>query len=152
MNESQQPASFFEEDHRACDALWAAVESAADAGDTPACQAAYARFEAAMHRHLAMEEEVLFPWFEERSGLRQGPTMVMRSEHEQMRAVLTDMRRASEDGDAEGVVDYGDTLLMLIQQHNLKEESILYPMCDRMASGADQAELARKLSRYAEPA
>ena len=38
-----------------------------------------------MERHFQMEETVLFPTFEEISGMRQGPTQVMRMEHQQMR-------------------------------------------------------------------
>ena len=32
--------------------------------------------------------------------------------------------------DARGVAATCDTLLVLMQQHNMKEENILYPMCD----------------------
>jgi iron-sulfur cluster repair protein YtfE (RIC family) len=145
MSESLSTAQFFTEDHNACDALWAEVEAAAGSAKLGG---AYARFKEALVRHLAMEEEVLFPWFEARTGMAQGPTTVMRNEHQQMRAVLTEMDYAAGDGDSEGVMDHGDTLLMLIQQHNVKEESMLYPMCDRAASPDDLAGLQKKLARY----
>ena len=145
MSETLHPALFFTEDHHACDALWAEVEAAAGSA---IFADAFARFKAALVRHLAMEEEVLFPWFERRTGMTQGPTMVMRSEHQQMRAVLTEMDYAAADDDADGVIDHGDTLLMLIQQHNVKEESVLYPMCDQVASEEDLAHLQKQLSRY----
>ena len=35
-----------------------------------------------MERHFLMEETVLFPTFEDISGMRQGPTQVMRMEHQ----------------------------------------------------------------------
>ncbi|MDC0358952.1 hemerythrin domain-containing protein, partial [Oligoflexia bacterium] len=85
----------------------------------------------AMRRHFAMEEEVLFPAFENASGMSQGgPTFVMRMEHDQMRGVLDQMGTLMAAGNFEDVKDQGDTLLMLIQQHNIKEEGMLYPMCD----------------------
>lgn len=117
---------FFTEDHRSCDRDWAAVEAAADGGDL---LAAFTAFDKHMRKHLAMEEDVLFPAFEESTGMVGGPTHVMRGEHVQMRALLDEMGRLAHAGDARGVLDQGDTLMMLIQQHNVKEEGMLYPMC-----------------------
>jgi len=119
-------AEFFTADHRACDALWADIE-AAEAADVPAL---FAGFERALRRHLSWEEEVLFPEFEAAMGMgpNHGPTAIMRGEHDQMRALLDAMFQRVSAGDVGGLLDQGDTLLMLIQQHNVKEEQILYPM------------------------
>ena len=140
--------TFFREDHRACDALWSELESAVDAGDDARARSLWERFDARMRRHLAMEEEVLFPAFEQASGMMGGgPTAVMRMEHEQMRGVLAEMGRAAQGGDFEAVADHGDTLLMLIQQHNAKEEGVLYPMASQVLGG-QWAALAQQLARY----
>lgn len=138
--------AFFTSDHRACDDLWAAVEAAGEAGDGAAVQAAFAAFDQAMRRHLDMEEQVLFPAFEARTGITMGPTRVMRHEHDQMRGLLSQMAQAA-GSDPESVLDHGDTLLMLIQQHNMKEEGMLYPMCDAHLR-AGWAEIAGQLARY----
>ncbi len=122
----------FVSDHRHCDSLWPAVEAAGNQGDAAGIMAAWTTFAAAMHRHLQMEEEVLFPAFERATGMvGMGPTAVMRAEHEQMRGVLRTMAGCADAGDHEGLLDHGDTLLMLIQQHNVKEEGILYPMAEQ---------------------
>ncbi len=124
---------FFTADHRRCDALWTEVESAAGGGDAEDTVAAWTRFDEAMRAHLDMEEQVLFPAFDERSGMSgAGPTMVMRAEHDQMREVLRVMGNAALAGDYEELLDQGDTLLMLIGQHNVKEENMLYPMAADM--------------------
>jgi len=70
---------------------------------------------------------------------------VMRAEHRQMRAVLAQMRGAIDGGDTGEVLDQGDTLLMLIQQHNAKEEAMLYPMADQRL-GAEWPRLRARLS------
>jgi len=62
--------------------------------------------------------------------MRRGPTHVMRHGHAQMRQVLAAMAEAFAGGDVAAAVDQGDTLMMLIQQHNVKEERRLYPACD----------------------
>ncbi len=132
---------FLTHDHRACDQAWAAVEEApADQVATP-----FKEFDHQLRRHLEWEEETLFPAFEQATGMfGMGPTQVMRSEHEGMRGLLDQMGEAVAAGDRDQLVDLGDTLLMLIQQHNLKEEQVLYPM---MASriGADWPELLTRL-------
>jgi hemerythrin-like domain-containing protein len=138
--------AFFSADHRACDALWAKVEAAGEAGDRGAMREAFAAFDRSMRRHFDMEEQVLFPAFERVTGMTMGPTQVMRSEHAQMRGLL-DQMAAALDGDPEAVLDQGDTLLMLVQQHNRKEEGVLYPMCDARLGG-EWASVAAALARY----
>jgi len=138
------PAGFFTHDHRHCDDLWAKLENAPEA-DRAQC---FAAFERAMAQHFAMEEEVLFPALEAHTGMRgAGPTHIMRLEHEQMRGLLRQMSELGRAGDFEAVLDQGDTLLMLIQQHNVKEESVLYPMADAVLAPS-WSELSAKLAKY----
>jgi hemerythrin-like domain-containing protein len=137
---------FFTNDHRACDELWAAVEAAAEAGDATAAQAAFAVFDAAMRRHFDMEEQVLFPALEEATGMTMGPTRMMRMEHEQMRGLLSQMATTA-SSDLDALVEQGDTLLMVTQQHNVKEEGIVYPMAAGQLR-AQWPDIARRLDRY----
>ena len=136
---------FFMGDHRACDQVWAEIEKEGGGAKTPEL---FARFDQVLRRHFAMEEEVMFPAFEQVSGMTGGgPTFVMRSEHEQMRGVLDQMAAAIDKGDTEEMLDLGDTLLMLIQQHNAKEEGILYPAADQML-GVQWAQMHETLKGY----
>lgn len=123
-------------DHRHCDDDFVAVEAAA--GDAPWAEvgAAVERFVTAMEQHFGIEEETLFPAFERRTGMTEGPTRMMRVEHTQMRALFATLREAVADEDRETLLGECETLLVLMQQHNLKEEEILYPMCDQVL-GAD---------------
>jgi hemerythrin-like domain-containing protein len=128
---NESPKEFFETDHRRCDDLWVVVEDAVD-GRKENAREVFQTFFDAMMRHFDMEEEILFPALESATGMKGfGPTVVMRGEHDQMRGVLRQMASAAELGDFQDVVDHGDTLLMLVQQHNVKEEGILYPMADQ---------------------
>lgn len=140
-------ATFFSQEHRLCDGLWAKVEAANESGNADATRAAWEAFDRATRTHFAMEEEVLFPAFEEASGMRGGPTEMMRIEHRQMRALLDEMGDAAAKGDFENVLDHGDTLLMLVQQHNSKEENVLYPMAEQHLV-ANWPEIAKKLEAY----
>lgn len=122
---------FLGSDHRACDDLFAAAEAAVAQKKWDRARELFAQFQAAMARHLAMEEEVLFPAFEARTGSSMGPTQVMRMEHKQMRGLIEEMAQAVEQGEQDRFLGQSETLNMLMQQHNLKEENVLYPMTDQ---------------------
>lgn len=119
-------------DHRACDDLFASAEEAVAHKNWGGAHHVFDRFQAAMAHHLKMEEEVLFPAFEARTGSHIGPTQVMRMEHEQMRGLMQEMAHAVAKTDYEGYLGLSETLNMLMQQHNLKEENMLYPMTDQV--------------------
>ena len=141
-------AAFFEQDHRDCDARWVDVEELLDTLDVDAARVAWQKFDAGMRRHIAMEEEVLFPALESAARMGGGgPTAMMRMEHQQMRGLLDQIESAMESGDAEQALDIGDTLLMLVQQHNIKEEGMLYPMAENVLAGS-WAKLAVLLEEY----
>ncbi len=141
-------AGFFSQDHSDGDARWVDVEELLDSADTNAARGVWQSFDAGIRRHFAMEEEVLFPAFDARSGMGGGgPTAMMRMEHQQMRGLLDQIGEAMEAGDAQEAMDIGDTLLMMTQQHNVKEEGMLYPMAENMLAG-NWATLAAELEKY----
>jgi len=141
-------AAFFEQDHRDCDARWADVEELLDTQDVEAARSAWEKFDKGMRRHIAMEEEVMFPAFEAAAQVGgSGPTSVMRMEHKQMIGLLDQIEGAMQSGDAEQALDLGDTLLMLVQQHNIKEEGMLYPMAENVLA-ENWAKLAKLLEEY----
>ena len=41
------------------------------------------------------------------------------------------MSEALSNGDREEILEVGETMMILMQQHNVKEEGILYPMADQ---------------------
>ncbi|MDH5631896.1 MAG: hemerythrin domain-containing protein [Gammaproteobacteria bacterium] len=124
--------------HKECDEVFAAVEAAAEKQDWPGLEYTLDRFVRLMQKHLAMEEEVLFPALEKAMSMAAGPISVMRSEHEQMRELFAQLEQLLEARDRDGLLGTSETLLILMQQHNAKEEQVLYPMIDRvLASSAE---------------
>jgi iron-sulfur cluster repair protein YtfE (RIC family) len=122
---------FMAGDHRHCDDLFAAVESVLAAGDCALASGAFSKFRGAMLCHFAAEESLLFPAFEERTGMCMGPTQVMRGEHVQLRELMAAAGEALVAQDSEAYLGEAETLLIMMQQHNMKEENVLYPMCDQ---------------------
>ena len=123
--------TFMTDDHRRCDDLFAETEQAIAKKNLPAAKAAFAHFRNAILAHFDCEEKTLFPTFEAKTGMRMGPTQVMRMEHGQIRALLDDAVDALEQANPDDFLGLADTLLIMMQQHNMKEENILYPMCDQ---------------------
>jgi hemerythrin-like domain-containing protein len=134
---------FMESDHRRCDELFAAAERLVAAGEWSAAADAYAKFHSAIEHHFSMEEDELFPAFEDAMGSTMGPTQVMRMEHGQMRALFERMRNALAVKEIEDYLGASDTLLILMQQHNMKEEQMLYPMSERTLADGTAALLQR---------
>ena len=127
----QRISEFMLRDHRACDDRFAMAENAAVGHDLAAWAENHEKFRQALERHFRMEEDVLFPAFEHQTGMTSGPTEVMRSEHNQMREAMERMAEAVADRDRDAYLGESETLLILMQQHNIKEESVLYPMSDQ---------------------
>lgn len=131
-------------DHRRCDAIFADAESAVSDSKWEEGAVRFREFNQAMEHHFSMEEAVLFPAFEQRIGQVAGPTQVMRMEHMQMRQLLSEMAQAVEKRDRDGYLGLAETLMIVMQQHNMKEEQMLYRMADQ-ALGADVPEILRKM-------
>lgn len=128
-------SDYMSSDHHRCDELFALAEEAGGGKDWEHLSASLETFLEAMRHHFAMEEDALFPAFEERTGMSMGPTQVMRMEHQQMRSLFEAMAQAVEKHDRDDFLGQAETLLVLMQQHNLKEEQILYRMADQMLAG-----------------
>lgn len=123
-------SSFLTSDHRACDNEFANLENAIASQDWEEAKNQFEKFSLDLTHHFDMEEKVMFSAFEEVTGMTQGPTMVMRMEHSQMRNILDDLKSDIEKKDKNHFFGVSESLMMLMQQHNMKEEQMLYKMAD----------------------
>ena len=142
--------NFMTSDHRFCDTFFTQTEAHAAAGRWPEAQAAFVRFYALVLQHFCAEEQVLFPAFEEQTGMLTGPTQVMRCEHAQLRALMQAAQAVLQAQEGDDYSGQAETLLIMLQQHNTKEENMLYPMCDR-ALGAQSPAVAQQLQNRIPP-
>lgn len=122
---------FMTEDHRRCDDIFVQVERHIQAQQWEPAQQAFAAFRHSLLQHFEAEETLLFPAFEAKTGMTQGPTQVMRGEHVEMRDLLQAAGDALTAKDGANYSGEAETLLIMMQQHNVKEEHMLYPMCDQ---------------------
>ncbi|HVR71228.1 MAG TPA: hemerythrin domain-containing protein [Vicinamibacteria bacterium] len=100
-----------------------------------------------LERHMRIEEELVFPVFEARSGMSGGPTTVLRDEHRTIRVALAMMREGVARGDGAGFRAGLRYLETILPEHNAKEEHVLYPTTDRLLTPAERSTLTRRLVR-----
>ncbi|MBU0622401.1 MAG: hemerythrin domain-containing protein [Gammaproteobacteria bacterium] len=135
-------AAFMTDKHKACDTEFARAEDYALSADWDKAGPAFETFHHDMAQHFRMEEDQLFPTLLAAGGPG-GPVQIMLMEHEQMNDLLGQMKTALDGHDAQRYGGLSETLLIVMQQHNLKEEQILYPIADRILASESAAVLGR---------
>ena len=130
----------FEQDHDRLDALFTTFQQQ-KRKDPAKAREAFVEFKFGLQRHIVWEEDVLFPKWEENSGMAEGgPTQVMRTEHriigECLEAIHQKVQANNPDSDLEE-----QRLVDVLKSHNMKEERILYPSIDQVITDQERAEL-----------
>ncbi len=133
MSETQTVSKFFEQDHDRLDELFKTFQRL-KRSDFPKAKEAFKDFKFGLQRHIVWEEDLLFPLWEEKTGMAEGgPTFVMRKEHrqigQQLEAIHQKVAEQNPDSDQEE-----QALLTLLGSHNMKEERVLYPSIDEVTS------------------
>ena len=125
-------------DHRHCDHLLATFEERVAVKDWDRAVGDSQGLATALLDHFEREEQRLFPELLAVDPRATGPVRVMTLEHQQMRALLADLEGAIGKRAPDDCLGLVETLHFLIQQHNAKEEGILYPLADQgLTSRAD---------------
>ncbi len=119
-----------QQNHKHCDELFAVAEQAVFNKDWDSADNAWQQFISELESHITDKEEgKLFPALEAVHG-NIGPIHVMRGEHDHMRSLVAQINESLAAKDDQQFLGLSETLMMLMQQHNMKEEQILYPMID----------------------
>ena len=138
-------ASYLTKEHRDCDTIFADAEKLVANKNFDEAKAKFEEFVDETLLHFKKEEEQFFPAFEAITGSSEGPTAVMRYEHEQVRGLLGKMAEALLNQDREAYLSLAESMMILLQQHNMKEEQMLYAMADRVISPDKKEELISKM-------
>ena len=139
----RQISSYMTADHRRCDEVFSELEKKVLQKDFDGLDSAFRAFQNDFLTHFKMEEAVMFPDIEMRTGMQGGPTQVMRMEHEQMRQVIAQMGADLQQGDYDHFLGLAETFIILVQQHNMKEEQILYNMADQILADVETSVVER---------
>jgi regulator of cell morphogenesis and NO signaling len=135
---------FMAQDHNRLDEMFKQFRSEKNTNLSEA-EKLFSEFKAGLERHIVWEEEMLFPLFESRTGMRnEGPTAVMRIEHRQIKELLERIRSKIETKDTT-TGDFENSLVDILSAHNQKEEGVLYPWFDNSLSAREREEALAKM-------
>jgi len=140
--------TFLHDDHARLDGMLIHFQRLR-ASDHGAAKAAFLTFKQGLHRHFVWEEAILFPLFEERTGLvEHGPGLVMRLEHRRITACLVSIEKDLQAAHA------NDRLVQELTQtlaaHDRKEETVLYPWIDAIISPLEGRDLLARMHAVAD--
>jgi uncharacterized protein (DUF2249 family) len=135
-------------DHVRLDTIMERTLGCIRSGDREGARRAFGEFRTGLEHHIRMEEEVLFPAFDELTGFGgAGPTAVMRGEHIEIQGILASLAEVlAAESPSVDVFDEGRSrLVAVLRGHNAKEEEVLYPMSDRGLPPAARDALIRAM-------
>ena len=138
----------FDEYHDRLDALFKAFQTLKRT-DFPKAKRAFLEFKTGLQRHVAWEEDVMFPLWEKKSGMTGGgPTIVMRREHQEIQDCLESIDRKVQAQNLE--TDHEEEILLdLVDRHNMSEEEVLYPEMDHLISPEEREAAFRAMEKIA---
>lgn len=136
---------YLQTDHKRLDVIFNAVLEAVKTGQWTEAASSWAEFSLGLKRHIKIEEELLFPAFEEKTGMTDaGPTFVMKMEHTDIKELIDKITAAAAGKDSEGISNATYTLANILADHNMKEEHILYPESDSFLTDSERAQIIKK--------
>ncbi len=136
---------FMGKDHDRLDKLFKGFRSKNN--DINKAKSLFLDFRTGLLRHIVWEEEILFPIFEQKTGMHDtGPTAVMRMEHRQIKEFLEKIHNKIAAREIKEITELEDGLLEVLTAHNEKEQNILYPWIDNSVSEEERKEAFKKMS------
>lgn len=142
-------SNFFRADHGRLDGLFKKFQENKRTHFLEA-KRSFKDFKRGLERHIVWEEEILFPLFEAKTGMTAGgPTGVMCLEHRQIKETLGQIHEKVRAQNPETEAEENQ-LLGVLEEHNHKEEHILYPMIDSLATEEDRKKVFQEMESYPE--
>ncbi len=140
MEKTNTITQYFEADHSRLDAIFRQFQRVKQESVEDS-KLFFRLFNNGLKRHIIWEEDILFPAFEKKTGMTaEGPTWVMREEHRQIGSILERIHEKVRRGDPLGADDEM-MLVKILNEHNQKEEQVLYPALDRLLTEEESARI-----------
>lgn len=134
-------------EHSLYEDLLANCQEAVEAEDWRSVDALFSKLITHLKRHMALEEEVLYPAYEAAAHAPQGPTGALRHEHDEIVRLVTDMTRVIRTRDSDHVFECLEHLENRMIKHHEKEEDIFLPMASLILND-QRADLLRQLADF----
>lgn len=137
---------FMGKDHDRLDHIFHEFESKKN-NDKNKAKELFHEFKVGLQKHIVWEEEILFPIFEDKTGMKDsGPTAVMRMEHRKIKDCLEKIHHNLIQRNIKDNLPEKE-LITILTEHNNKEESILYPWIDDSVSETELRAIFAKMEK-----
>ena len=134
-------------EHSLYESLLSQCQDAAEIEDWGTVDFVFNELVTHLKRHMALEEEVLYPAYESTPHAPQGPTTALREEHSNIVRLVQDMARIIKTRDSDRVLECLAHLEYQMIKHHEKEEDIFLPMASHILN-TSRDELLRKLDEF----
>ncbi len=124
-------STLMSQDHRNCDSNYEIIEKFLEQNNLAMAKNSFEIWRDKNLKHFLIEEEILFLETIKAIGGKIPPIMVMELEHLQIRNCFLEIENSLLAEDITKFYQLAETCMIMIQQHNFKEEQILYPIIDR---------------------
>jgi len=141
------PENWLVHEHSLYEELLGMCKDAAEMEDWGTVNQAFDDLVTHLKRHMALEEEVLYPAYEATPHAPQGPTLALREEHSAIVRLIQDMARIIRTRDSDHVLDGLAHLEIRMINHHEKEEDIFLPMASHILN-ASRDELLEQLAGF----
>lgn len=141
-------SDFFEKDHDRIDVLFRDYLKLKHLNFAEA-KKNFVAFKHGLEKHIAREKDILFPVFQRKTGITEGPILVLEEEHRQILRMLQQINLRIQKNDVSSNRTEHD-LIVILGQHNVKEENVLYPVLDHLLTVDEKADLLMKLQNMTE--
>ena len=101
-----------------------------------------------LRRHIYLEDDVVYPRFEQLTEMIDGPTVVMRDEHRAIEHHLAGMIDAAMRDDRDGFDAEQEAMVAVLSDHTAREEALLYGVLDARLPAADRDALVATLQAH----
>lgn len=101
-----------------------------------------------LRRHVYLEDDVVYPRFEQLTGMIDGPTVVMRDEHRAIEHHLAGMIDAAMRDDRDGFDAEQEAMVAVLSDHTAREEAEIYPVLDKRLPATDRDAFVAAMQAY----
>jgi hemerythrin HHE cation binding domain-containing protein len=118
--------------HHRLDDMLDRIEIDVEAGNWSEGRRGFSLFRRELEEHMRLEEEVLLPAVGVRWQINYGPPALLRADHARIRERLDVVEVGLEN--EYPIEEATDVLEAMLADHNAREEHLLYPMFERLAT------------------
>jgi len=140
-------ANWLYHDHGEYEAMLEACRQAAEREDWKRAARLFDELVSRLRLHMRMEEEVVFPAYEEATGGPQAPTRALREEHDEIVRLLRDLATVLKTNDSDRFLESLAPLVRAMTRHHEKEEQIFLPMASELLL-THRDEILRRLESH----